>query len=68
MEHELEGLDNRELFIILTEGRDVVLRAKLQNILKAHLRYYGKDSFSEGEENVDLEAIVKEYYEGRYDQ
>ncbi len=68
MEHELEGLDNRELFIILTEGRDVVLRAKLQNILREHLRFYGKDSFSEEEDNVDLQAIVKEYYEGRYTQ
>ncbi len=66
MMQELLGMSSKELFIVLTEGRDVLLRAKLQDILKAHLKYYGKDSFNEEEENVDLSLIVGEYYDGKY--
>ena len=67
MKQELLGMSNEELFIVLTEGRDVLLRAKLQDILKEHLRFNGKDSFSEEEQDkVDLHAIVEEYFEGRY--
>ena len=66
MKEELLGMSSKELFIVLTEGRDVLLRAKLQNILREHLKHYGKDSFNEEEENVDLRLIVGEYYDGKY--
>ena len=62
----LLGMDSKELFIVLTEGRDVLLRARLQEILREHLKFYGKESFNEEEGNVDLRAIVGEYYEGKY--
>ncbi len=67
MDDALKAMDQKELFVVLTEGRDVLMRAKLQNILQAHLHFYGKESFSESTENVDLKAIVDEYYEGKYE-
>ena len=68
MKQELLGMSSRELFIVLTEGRDVLLRARLQDILKEHLKFYGKDSFNEEDENVDLRLIVGEYYDGKYNE
>ncbi len=63
----LREMDNRELFITLTDAQNVLLRAQLQHIVERYLAFSGRERFTGTEPDIDLETIVREYYEGKYD-
>ena len=64
MEKDLREMDNRELFLVSTGSRGVVLKARLQRIVQSYLRHAGRTHL---EEDDFLDEIVKGYYEGKYD-
>ena len=66
MNKPLTDMDNRELFITLTDAQNVLQRAQLQRIIGQYLKFSGKPRLIYDESETDLQTIVKEYYEGKY--
>ena len=61
---KFSGMNNRELFCVLTGDYGVLAQSQLQDIIRAYLKY-SKDS--KLPDTVDLQTMVKEYLEGKYD-
>ena len=60
----LLNMNNRELFCVLTGDRGVLLQAKLQNIIRMHMKFTDEKHLTG---DVDLKTMVTEYAEGKYD-
>lgn len=65
MEQDLRDMNDKELFLVTTGTYGVVLKARLQNIVKQYLRHEGKSRLEDSGDA--LSEIVRNYYEGRYD-
>ena len=65
MEQDLRTMTDRELFLVTTGTYGVVLKARLQNIVRKYLEHEGKANLEDGGD--PLTEIVKNYYDGRYD-
>lgn len=64
MSDSLLQMNNRELFCVLTGDRGVLLQAKLQNIIRLHMKFTDEKHLSG---DVDLKTMVAEYAAGKYD-
>lgn len=67
MNKTLAEMDDQELFIVLTDSQNVLLRAQLQHMIEQYLKFSGRTRFTGDETDIDLQTIVREYYEGKYE-
>lgn len=61
---KFSGMSNRELFCVLTGDYGVVAQSQLQDIIRMYLKYSKEKKLSR---DVDLQTMVKECLEGKYD-